>query len=107
MRAILTERRTAVFHDVWMAALAAVDRLNGWSVTSADARTGAIALHTADLLGRQAEPAELQIALDALGLTVITLSVSGESGGARQARLRRRGARLLRRIDSALAKLTE
>ena len=107
MDAILTERRTAVFHDVWLAALAAADRLTGWSVASADARTGAIVLLTADLLGRNAEPAELRIALDALGLTVISLAVPGDSGAAARGRIRRRGPRLMRRIDRALAHRTK
>lgn len=105
--AILTERRSEVYHDVWMAAVATATALRGWSVTRADSRNGTITLITADLLGRHPETAELEIGLDAVGLTIITLSRPEDSGDAARTRIRRRGARLLRRLGRLLARRSQ
>lgn len=101
---ILTERRSEVFHDVWQAALAAAEDLRGWSVQTADSQNGAATLVTADRLGRKPEGAELRIGLDEFGRTTITLSAPMGAGDEARTRIRRRGARLLRRIGRHLSR---
>lgn len=91
---------TAVFHDVWVAAIAAVEALRGWSITSSDSRAGTIDLVTADRLGRSPAPARLHLSLDEVGLT--RLEIRAAAPGARGTRDRRRARRLLARIERHL-----
>ena len=93
---------TAVFHDVWVAMLAAAGALRGWTVTAADSRAGTATIATADLLGRSPAVAEVRLSLDPLGLTLLEVHLPATERP-EPARDARRARRLLRRVDRLLA----